>query len=159
LNAMLSLNKFRRLRRAAVDLRRLYYVKIWGMDLHPTCSFSLSVKFDKTYPPGMHVGAESYIAFGVAILSHDMTRGLYRHTRIGSRCFIGARSIILPGVEIGDGSVVAAGSVVTKSVPPRSIVAGNPAQIIRSEIDVGPYGRFPAADSAERRMTAEGLFG
>lgn len=156
---MLTLNRFLKLRKVVVDLKRLYYVKVWGMDLHPTCNFSLSVKFDKTYPPGVHVGAQSYIAFDVAILTHDMTRGLYLHTRIGQRCFIGARSIILPGIEIGDGSVVAAGSVVTKSVPPGSIAAGNPAQIIRSDIEVGPFGRFPSADSTERKAISDGIFG
>jgi acetyltransferase-like isoleucine patch superfamily enzyme len=50
---------------------------------------------------------------------------------IGNNVWIGRNSIILPGVEIGDHSVVGAGSVVTKSVPPRSVVAGNPARIIR----------------------------
>lgn len=44
--------------------------------------------------------------------------------------FIGARAIILKGVTIGKGSVVGAGSVVTKSVPPYSVVAGNPARIV-----------------------------
>lgn len=48
----------------------------------------------------------------------------------------------MPGVVIGDGSIVAAGSVVTKDVPARSIVAGNPARVIRSDIDTGPYGRL-----------------
>ncbi|MGO8183047.1 acyltransferase, partial [Rhizobium leguminosarum] len=54
---------------------------------------------------------------------------LYLHTRIGKRCFVCARSIILPGVEIGDECVIGSGSVVTKNVPPRSLVAGNPANI------------------------------
>jgi acetyltransferase-like isoleucine patch superfamily enzyme len=112
------------------------------MDLDPTCDFSLSARFDKTFPRGIHVGAESYVAFDAAILSHEMIRALYAHTRIGQRCFIGARSLIMPGVTIGDGSVVAAGSVVIKDVPARSIVAGNPARVIRSDVDVGPYGRL-----------------
>jgi serine acetyltransferase len=43
---------------------------------------------------------------------------------------------------IGDGSVVAAGSVVTKNVPSGSIVAGNPARIIKSDVEVGPFGRL-----------------
>ncbi|NEU14578.1 acyltransferase [Methylobacterium sp. BTF04] len=45
-------------------------------------------------------------------------------------CWIGARAIILPGVTVGEGSVVAAGSVVVKDVPPYTIVGGNPAKII-----------------------------
>lgn len=137
-----SLNRLKALRYLLVTMKRIYLTKIWGMDLDPTCQFSLSARFDKTFPRGIHVGAESYIAFDAAILSHEMIRALRGHTRIGRRCFIGARSIIMPGVVIGDGSVVAAGSVVTKDVPARSIVAGNPARIIRSDIDTGPYGRL-----------------
>jgi acetyltransferase-like isoleucine patch superfamily enzyme len=153
-----TLNRFLWLRDGLVTIKRLYYNKIWGMDLDPTCTFSLSVHFDKTYPRGMHVGAETYIAFDVALLAHDFTRGLYLHTRIGRHCFIGARSIILPGVIIGDESVVAAGSIVTKDVPPRSLVAGNPAKVIRSDIEVGPYGRFTIAKENVKRLTEAGAF-
>ena len=63
----------------------------------------------------------------------------------------------MPGVEIGDGCVVGAGAVVTKSVPPGSVVAGNPAKIIRSAIEVGPYGRFVDADQNESRLAEQGL--
>lgn len=51
---------------------------------------------------------------------------------IGNDVFIGARAIILKGVTIGDGAVIGAGSVVTKSIPPRVIAAGNPAKVIRA---------------------------
>ena len=50
---------------------------------------------------------------------------------IGNDVWIGARVTILPGVHIGDGSVIGAGSVVTKDVEAYSIVAGNPAKLIR----------------------------
>jgi acetyltransferase-like isoleucine patch superfamily enzyme len=51
---------------------------------------------------------------------------------IGRNCWIGLNSIILRGVTIGDNSIVAAGSVVTKSVPPNTIVAGNPAVPVKT---------------------------
>ncbi len=155
---MRSLNSLQWLRKSLVRAKWLVYTRVWGMDIDPTASFSLSAKFDRTYPRGIHVGAESYVAFDVAILAHDMTRGLYLHTRIGRRCFIGARSIVLPGINIGDGSVVAAGSVVTRDVPPGSVVAGNPARIIRSGIEVGPYGRFANAEETKQRLVAAGAF-
>ncbi|RQP21615.1 CatB-related O-acetyltransferase [Piscinibacter terrae] len=54
-----------------------------------------------------------------------------RPVTIGHDVWIGRSAIVLPGVEIGHGAVVGAGAVVTKSVPPYAIVAGNPARIIR----------------------------
>jgi acetyltransferase-like isoleucine patch superfamily enzyme len=138
-----GLNSLRGLRRSIVHIKWLWYTKFWGMDIHPTAQFSLSAKLDKTNPKGVHIGAESYIAFDAAILSHDLTRGLYLHTRIGRRCFIGARSIILPGITIGDECVIGSGSVVTKDVPSNSLVAGNPAKILRSDLKIiSRYGRI-----------------
>jgi acetyltransferase-like isoleucine patch superfamily enzyme len=52
--------------------------------------------------------------------------------RIGNRCWLGAKVIVLKDVELGDGCVVAAGSVVTKSFPADSVVGGTPARFIRS---------------------------
>lgn len=49
--------------------------------------------------------------------------------------WIGARVIILPGITIGKGSVVGAGSVVTKNIPPYSVAGGNPARVIKSLLD------------------------
>lgn len=152
-----GLNRLRGLRNLLVALRRTYYVKVWGMDIHPTSQCSLSAKFDRTFPLGVHIGAMTYVAFEARILTHDMTRGLYLHTRIGKNCFIGGRSLILPGIEIGDNCVIGAGAVVTKSVPPRSLVVGNPARILRSNIDVGAYGRFTDADATESALAEAGL--
>ena len=53
---------------------------------------------------------------------------------IGDDVWIGSRVIILPGVHVGNGAVIGAGSVVTKDVEPYSIVAGNPAKLIRKRV-------------------------
>lgn len=151
-----GLNRLSWLRTIFVDIRRAWLRRVWGMDLHPTVQMSLSAKLDRTFPVGVHVGENSYLAFESRILTHDRTRGLYLHTRIGRNCFIGGRSLILPGVEVGDNCVVGAGSVVTKSVPPRSVVAGNPARILYSDIEVGPYGRFLSADQTEAAIALSG---
>lgn len=52
-------------------------------------------------------------------------------TIIGNDVWIGSEALIMPGIEIGDGAVIAAKSVVTKNVPPYTIVGGNPAKIIK----------------------------
>ena len=51
--------------------------------------------------------------------------------KIGDNVWIGMGAVILKGVSIGDNSVVAAGAIVTKSIPPNTIVAGNPAEVVK----------------------------
>lgn len=155
---MRSLQKLKKLRQVLVNIKYWYLTKIWGIDIHPSARFSLSVKWDLTYPKGIHIGEKTYLAFDVAILTHDMTRGLFVDTKIGNNCFIGARSIILPGITIGDHAIVAAGSVVTKDVPANSIVAGNPAKVIRENIETREFGKYINSDETEQacksKMTA-----
>lgn len=57
--------------------------------------------------------------------------------RIGKHCWIGMGACILPGVTIGDGAIIGAGSVVTRDVPPYVVAAGNPCRVIRSRKPVG----------------------
>ena len=139
---MRSLNSLLWLRNIIISSRIWWWNRFWGMSIDPTAKISLSAKLDRTNPAGVHIGHHSYLTFGVTILTHDHCRHLHTDTWIEPNCFIGCRSIIMPGVRVGPNAVVAAGSVVTKDVPPNTIVAGNPAQIIRENITVGEYGEF-----------------
>jgi len=86
---------------------------------------------------GIYIGDDTIFAPGVKMISanHDL-HDLHRWVpgppiHIGRRCWIGANAVILPGVAIGDGAVIGAGAVVTGDVQSQSIVAGNPARVIR----------------------------
>lgn len=120
------------LRYFIIEMKLFVYRNVYGMDIGEGVKISLKTKLDKTNPRGIHIGEGTYIAFEAVILAHDMSRLLHRDVYIGKNCFIGTRAIILPGVEIGDHVVVSAGAVVTKNVPSNSMVAGNPAIIIKN---------------------------
>jgi acetyltransferase-like isoleucine patch superfamily enzyme len=83
---------------------------------------------------GIHIGEGTIFGPGVKLVSanHDLSRaGAWEAAPpliVGRACWLGAGVIVLPGVHIGDGSIVGAGAVVTKSVPAGSVVAGNPAR-------------------------------
>lgn len=130
-----------KLRDALMRLRILYLNKVWGHHIAGTARISFSAFLDRTSPELVFIGEHSIITRGVLILSHDFSRGLRAKTSIGANCLIGSNSIILPGVSVGDGSVIGAGAVVANDVPPGSLVAGNPAKVLR-QITTGPYGRI-----------------
>lgn len=70
--------------------------------------------------------------------NHALKREGYQKTapiRIGNHVWIGMRAVVLKGVTIGDGAVIAAGAVVTKDIPPHSLAAGVPAKVINMEIE------------------------
>ena len=80
------------------------------------------------------IGKDVYLLTG----SHDITHHTFdlitKPITIGDGCWLATSSTILPGVSIGDYSVVAAGSVVVKSIEAHSVVGGNPAKFIRKRI-------------------------
>ena len=131
-----------RLRDVVLMLRRLYLVKVWKMDIHPYTLISLKAKLDRTYPKGIHIDEGSAVSFGAVILSHDHIIGKHTNTYIGKFCQIGAHSFVMPGIKIGDHSIVAAGAIVTKDVPEKTVVAGNPARVIRKNIMTTNWGKL-----------------
>src|SRR5258705_5313080 len=109
-------------RELVIGLRRQYLIRVWKMDIGEGTSISMSDKLDKTTPRGIHIGKYSTIRLGAAILTHDYVNRRNRDVYVGDNCFIGAHSIILPGVTIGDSCIVAAASVVARDVPAGSLV-------------------------------------
>jgi acetyltransferase-like isoleucine patch superfamily enzyme len=116
------------------------------MDIHKDTLISLKAHLDKSNPKGVHIGEGTAVSFGATILSHDYIRRMHVDTRIGRFCQIGAHAIIMPGITVGDHSIVAAGAVVTKDVPARTIVGGNPAKILREGIETVHWGRLKEFD-------------
>lgn len=98
--------------------------------------------FNLTLVDDTHIYVGDYTMFGpnvtVATAGHpilpELREKVYQYNapvHIGRNCWIGAGAIILPGITIGDNTVVGAGSVVTKDLPPNVIAAGNPCKVMR----------------------------
>lgn len=114
------------------------YAKYKGVTVGKDCR--IYTRNFGTEPWLISIGNKVTITSGVIILTHDGStwlmndkkgrRFLYKKVVIGSNVFIGVNSIIMPGVKIDDNVIIAAGSIVTKSVPTGVIVAGNPARVI-----------------------------
>lgn len=89
----------------------------------------------------IEIGDNVVLAPNVHILAHDASMwndtGYTRiaPVKIGNNVFIGAGTIIMPGVSIGDNCIIGAGSVVTKSVQGNSVVTGNPARVMAKQSD------------------------
>lgn len=121
------------------------------------------VIIDPSHCNHITIGDNVTLAPRVHILAHDASTYIFfKKTRaanvtIGNDVFVGASSIILPGVKIGNRVVVGAGSVVTKDIPENSVAAGNPAKVIcsvddyiaREKSKMNEFNTFVALDPAK----------
>jgi acetyltransferase-like isoleucine patch superfamily enzyme len=78
--------------------------------------------------------ADHFAAVSPADVGSPISRPAGLKISIGSNVWIGARAILLPGADIGDGAIVGAATVVATKVPPYSIIAGNPPRIFETQI-------------------------
>lgn len=143
LNRLKSL--FLKLNGAVIGKRVVFYPGVWiapgrNAVVGDDVDFALNVFVETS--GGVSIGDRTLIGYGTKILSRNHVIPPNResifysgHDKkpvvIGKDVWIGANAIILAGRTIGDGAVIAAGSIVTKDVEPFTIVGGNPAKLIR----------------------------
>lgn len=105
-----------------------------GVTIGKNCYIDRHINIDRNIIVGSNVTISSHLV----ILGHDAsTKKFIKKTRlqktiIGNNCFIGMHAIILPGITIGQNSIVGANSVVTHNIPANSVCVGNPANIVSS---------------------------
>jgi acetyltransferase-like isoleucine patch superfamily enzyme len=117
---------------------RLRLVKMGGVKCGKPMFIGQQVIFDSLYPENIEIGDHVHITMGCIFLTHSLDTScphgvMWRQSKIkiGNYAFVGARTIICNNVEIGENSIVGAGSIVTRSIPPNEIWAGNPARFIK----------------------------
>lgn len=93
-----------------------------GCEIYATTDVTLG--YDATLAPGIVIRDSDMHAVGGGTVQRDAVK-------IDPGAWIGTRSIVLKGVTVGKNAVVGAGSVVTRDVPPETVVAGNPAEVVR----------------------------
>jgi acetyltransferase-like isoleucine patch superfamily enzyme len=123
---------------------RIKYLRSLGVKIGSDCQILNRPINYGSEPWLIEFGNKVTVTYGVFLLTHDASSRLFRESlpdsskfgnrfgtvRVLDNCFIGINSIILPGVTIGPNSIVGAGSVVVKDVPPNTVVAGVPARDI-----------------------------
>ncbi|MBD3647424.1 MAG: acyltransferase [Pseudomonadales bacterium] len=139
---------FLRIAGARIGRRATYYPRVWinsGRNLCVGDDVDFAVGVVVTTDGGVTIGDRVLIGYGAKLLSRNHVIPPYPDRIFGaghesvpitieSDVWIGANSVILPGVTIGQGAVVAAGSVVTKSVQAFDVVAGVPATVKKSRV-------------------------
>jgi acetyltransferase-like isoleucine patch superfamily enzyme len=113
------------------------------MKIGDQTSFALMVMPDVMFPERIKIGQNSIIGYNTTLLAHEYLIDEYRigDVVIGDQVLIGANSTILPGVNIGDGAIVSAATLVHKDVQAGSFVGGNPMKVI-----------YTAEEMATRRL-------
>lgn len=119
------------MRRQSLKQRLMGLIRrhVLAMDVHKSAWIAETALIDRTYPRGVHIAANCVIGEEAVLLTHDLTRGLYLHTRVGEGTRIGARAILLPGISVGRNCVIQPGALVNQDMPDHHLAVGNPARI------------------------------
>jgi UDP-2-acetamido-3-amino-2,3-dideoxy-glucuronate N-acetyltransferase len=141
------------------DVKIYAFVNLYGCEIGDECKIGAFVEIQKGVHigkrvkisshtficEGVTIDDEAFIGHGVMFINDKYPRATNPDgstqteadwtviaTHVGRRASIGSNTTILCGVAIGEDAIIGAGSVVTKDVPPKTIVAGNPARVLRN---------------------------
>jgi maltose O-acetyltransferase len=120
-----------------IHMKRFFY-RLRGTKLGKHIDIAPMVFLEEAYPELITIKDYVDLGPGVIIVTHDSSPLCVSHRAIpnkeevviGRNVYIGAGAIILPGVKIGDRSIIGAGAVVTEDIPPDSVAVGVPAKVI-----------------------------
>lgn len=127
-------------------IHHVKYAKYIGVNMGENISiYGNPLNMFGTEPWCVTLGTNVHITREVLFITHDGGTLLFRNEipdleitapiKVGNNVYIGVRSLILPGVTIGNNCIVAAGSIVTKDIPDNSVFGGVPAKFIKSSSD------------------------
>ncbi|WP_053218608.1 acyltransferase [Virgibacillus senegalensis] len=118
-----------------LSVKNWLYRTFLRMKVGDQTAFALMVMLDIMFPEKISVGKNTVIGYNTTILAHEYLIREYRlgEVVIGENVMIGANTTILPGVTIGDGAIVSAGTLVHKDVEAGTFVGGNPMRVIYSK--------------------------
>lgn len=107
-------------------------LRLIGMKIGKNVFIAMGVALDIFYPELIEIGENTIIGYGCVITAHELLPGQLRigKIKIGRDCMIGTRSVVLPGVSIGAGSIVSAMSLINKDIPCKKVYGGVPASEI-----------------------------
>ncbi|MGE7862668.1 acyltransferase [Bacillus mobilis] len=122
-----------------LSVKNWLYRTFLRMKVGKKTSFALMVMPDIMFPEKITVGENSIVGYNTTLLAHEYLIREYRlgEIIIGNEVMIGANTTILPGVKIGDGAIISAGTLVHRDVPSGAFVGGNPMRVIytKEEMD------------------------
>jgi acetyltransferase-like isoleucine patch superfamily enzyme len=111
---------------------RLFLYSLAGVKIGKNVFIASYVLIDDQFPELVRINNNVVISYKVTILTHDGAKGIIAPVDIENNSFIGACSIILPGVIIGENSIVGAGTLVSKDVTPKSTVVSSCLRVINT---------------------------
>lgn len=125
---------------APVGVRNFLH-RLRGVRMGRDCFIDPGATLETAYPENITLGDDVRVTAGAIVMTHIKAPHRLRDlghvpvvvepVRLGSHSFIGVNSVVMPGVTVGEGAVVASGAVVLGDVPPYTMVAGNPAKVVK----------------------------